>query len=766
MKWAHDCPDDQTLRDFSEQRLGEAASREIEIHLTRCHSCTTRLSQLARADDEDFKWKSIQTRQTRCERTPAAGDEATIAGDAIDDADFDLSVLTPSEFPDSVGRLLNYEILHTLGRGGMGIVFHGFDSKLERPVAVKVIARQLASSPNARRRFLREARAAAAIKHPNVVTIYAVDEYKGHLFLVMEYVNGQPLSKRIAAEAPMSHLEIASIGAQIAAGLAAAHARGIIHRDIKPGNVIVEEMTQLAKIADFGLARVLSEDSALTEGVAMGTPAYMSPEQVAGTTVDERTDLFSLGCVLHAMVTGNSPFSGDNPAEIVHKISTLNPPTLSSVKSEIPDSISTITARLMAKRPGDRYASALEVAHLLAPPGLSIVTPAAGLPAVARSKRPAVLWILSGVFLLAILAVVVLFASLRPNGDGGPSTPGTITVAQSGNADHRSISDALRRATSGTTIEVLDDATYDGPINFYDALRWANVTLQSAKGATLQASEGYFVVKISKTPGVVIRGFRLNCAVDQHGVMITGAASGVSIEDVHIDAPAVSQWAAVYITSAALGAKESPIQIRDSEFSGGTLGIIVEGDYQAAVSWIEIAGNRFVGTGSHLQLNDKVSNIRVEHNRFFDGTAITLNLRDAADVLISNNSFLAARPWLDLGRSDALCEGIVISNNLILRPSSIANDETSLSSFVTNWAFRNNLWEGDVDDSNFAVMQMVAVPRPSVQLVSRNPNDDDFLRPLKNPTPAGTEIVPYIGALAPADFKHDSSPETINGNPP
>src|SRR5262249_12616885 len=202
------------------------------------------------------------------------------------------------------------EILEVLGRGGFGVVLKAFDEKLHRMAAIKLLSARFAGNATARQRFLREARAAAAVSNQHVVGIYAVEE-EPVPYLVMEYVAGQTLQQKLDEGGPLQPKEVLRVGWQIADGLAAAHAIGLIHRDIKPGNILLEDSVERVKITDFGLARAADDASLTQSGQVAGTPAYMSPEQADGEKVDHRTDLFSLGSVLYAMCAGHPPFRAD-----------------------------------------------------------------------------------------------------------------------------------------------------------------------------------------------------------------------------------------------------------------------------------------------------------------------------------------------------------------------------------------------------------------------------------------------------------------------
>jgi hypothetical protein len=273
--------------------------------------------------------------------------------------------LTPSQRPDSLGRLDHYEILEVVGRGGMGVVLKGFDEKLRRVVAIKVLAPKFAASGTARQRFTREARAAAAVSHEHVVTIHAVEEAHRPPYLVMEFVDGVSLQEKLDQEGPPGLKEILRIGLQTAEGLAAAHRQGLVHRDIKPENILLENGVERVKLTDFGLARAVDDASLTHSGVIAGTPLYMSPEQAAGEPIDHRSDLFSLGSVLYALCTGRPPFRADGAHAVLKRVIDDTPRPIQEVNPEIPGFLCDLIARLHAKNPAGRFASARDVADLL-----------------------------------------------------------------------------------------------------------------------------------------------------------------------------------------------------------------------------------------------------------------------------------------------------------------------------------------------------------------------------------------------------------------
>ena len=275
-----------------------------------------------------------------------------------------LAFLSRSADPNHLGRLDNYAILEVVGQGGMGIVLKAFDEHLHRIVAVKVLAPQLATSASARRRFIREAQAAAAVCHDHVVTIHAVNA--GSVpYLVMQLVAGLSLQDKLEKTGPLGIKEILRIGLQTAEGLAAAHKQGLVHCDIKPANILLENGVERVKITDFGLARAVDDASLTQSGVVAGTPQYMSPEQAQGEAVDHRSDLFSLGSVLYAMCTGRPPFRATGTMAILKRVCEETPRPIREINPDIPEWLCDIIAKLHAKKPVDRFQSATEVADLL-----------------------------------------------------------------------------------------------------------------------------------------------------------------------------------------------------------------------------------------------------------------------------------------------------------------------------------------------------------------------------------------------------------------
>lgn len=276
-----------------------------------------------------------------------------------------LDSLAPSEDPHRLGRLGIYEITGVVGSGGMGVVLKAIDPSLDRTVAIKVMSPWLVGAGAARKRFAREAKAAAAVLHPNVVSIHGVSPDDALPYLVMTYISGGSLQKRLADEGPFTTAEVLRIGSQVAAGLAAAHDQGLVHRDIKPANIMLEQGVERIAITDFGLARAVDDASITREGVVAGTPQYMSPEQARGESVDQRSDLFSLGSVLYALATGRPPFRASSSFGVMRKICDETPVPIQELNPDIPRWLCKVIEKLMTATPDDRFASAREVSQLL-----------------------------------------------------------------------------------------------------------------------------------------------------------------------------------------------------------------------------------------------------------------------------------------------------------------------------------------------------------------------------------------------------------------
>jgi serine/threonine protein kinase len=394
------CPDRQSLQLFLLGKASDITSGPIELHLAECQACAAAAETLVIGDDlTDALARGARSRdqlsQADHEALAAAIQQAKALASLLDtnhasnvsmtiatDAEaaeedhvsagslptkHELNFLAPAQQNDELGRLGDYRVLKVLGVGGMGMVFKAEDIRLGRLVALKVMRPGVASKPQAKERFLREARATAAISHDHVVQIHQVGEDRGVPFIAMQYLAGQSLQTTFTRLKILSPNDVARIGKEVAMGLAAAHDKGLIHRDIKPDNIWIEAETHRAKILDFGLARDLATDEALTQsGTILGTPRYMAPEQVTGGKVDHRTDLFSLGSMLYHLASGKPPFEGANIPALLFAITHSEPAPLEQIEKEIDPALTKLILKLLSKSPGDRPQSTIEVVNQFA----------------------------------------------------------------------------------------------------------------------------------------------------------------------------------------------------------------------------------------------------------------------------------------------------------------------------------------------------------------------------------------------------------------
>jgi hypothetical protein len=414
--------DDERLRVLLSDDGESDDSRAAAEHVEHCASCQSRLSQLA-ADDEAWSEASrlltedIESAQFIAEQRERPWHEGA-RGPAAWTESMARQLLSPPSHPEMLGRLGRYEVERLIGSGGMGVVFKGFDTELHRPVAIKVLAPQLAGSGAARQRFAREARAAAAVVHEHVVAIHNVESDGASPFLVMQFVAGESLQARLDRQGPLDLCEVLRIGRQTAAGLAAAHAQGLVHRDVKPSNVLLEHGVERALLTDFGLARAADDASLTHTGHLPGTPHYMSPEQARGEPLDSRSDLFSLGSVLYAMATGRPPFRAESGLAVLRRIADEKPRPISEVNAELPAWLEVLVSKLHSKSPADRFPSADEVASLLEQCLAHVRQPAAVplpdelQPAPSRRRLTWPVAVAAGV--LAIAVAIVAFTLLPP----------------------------------------------------------------------------------------------------------------------------------------------------------------------------------------------------------------------------------------------------------------------------------------------------------------------------------------------------------------
>lgn len=381
-----DCPDIAMLNRLLAGGLPAEVEQRLSEHLDQCTVCRKRLERAAVSDQtlndvarnlrgSGELTDAMKRVLVKCTSDPnimtVGSDEESSHDEALESgfrraAKFRVKPITLT----AGSRLGNYELIEEIGRGGMGVVWKARDPQQDRIVAIKVLSSQVLSDATARQRFLREARAVGAVKHRNVVAMYGVEESPVP-YLVMEFVDGPSLRTHLARKGPLDPLTVLRIALQIAKGLEASHAQGVTHRDIKPANIVLDIPTGRVKLTDFGLAHI-DGDARLTHiGFVSGTPAYMSPEQAMGDPIDHRSDLFSLGSVLYAMVTGQSPFdddrtfAGERTFAALDRVRSTEPESAQSINPEVPSSLSDLIRWLHSKDPKNRPSSAAEVARIL-----------------------------------------------------------------------------------------------------------------------------------------------------------------------------------------------------------------------------------------------------------------------------------------------------------------------------------------------------------------------------------------------------------------
>lgn len=373
---------DEVLQDD----CSELQQKEFERHVATCDHCQRQLERLAA---EDRWWttatghlstisevqlpESVQSQLVRSGSFVIPSVDESLATASPSNASGGIAastmewtrILDPPDHPEVLGKIDQFEIESRLGQGGMGIVLKGYDRSLNRPVAIKVLSPHLACNGTSRKRFAREAQAAAAVVHPNVIPIYAVHDSPTRPYIVMQLVSGHSLQTWVQENGPLNVKDIVRVGIQVADGLEAAHQQGLIHRDIKPANVLTEQDVSRVVITDFGLARA-ADDAGITQtGWIAGTPHYMSPEQARGVGLDCRSDLFSLGSLLYFLATGREPFRSDSPYGVIQKIIHENPACPLELNNDLPPLVSDIIQKLLEKDPGDRFNTASELKDLL-----------------------------------------------------------------------------------------------------------------------------------------------------------------------------------------------------------------------------------------------------------------------------------------------------------------------------------------------------------------------------------------------------------------
>ena len=461
------CLTDDQIRKIVESVCSHEEQSRHEAHLDVCANCQRRLMAFSGEMPEHVAQSEPPSSS---QRLSDVMEQLRSISPAVDDATQTnqstlFSYLDPPQQDGSLGRIGNYEVMSLLGRGGMGEVFVAFDPVLRREVAVKVPSPSALQTQDAHDRLVREARALAAVQHDNIVTVYSAEVIGGVLLLVMERIHGQSLAERLKKEQKLPWTDVLSLGKQVAAALVAAHGVGVVHRDITPGNLLLEESTGRVKVSDFGLARSQEHGAITASSLLVGTPEYMSPEQATEACVGPLSDLFSLGTVLYEACSGKSPFRAKTVLSTLRRVSEESLPALHDVDPSIPDWFSDLVARLMSKDPSDRPASAADLLGLLENEVQETTSSVADTGGTATRRRR--LLAILGLCLVVIPFGFYAWSQSGPERDNVP----TVDPAPSDNDEpgffvesvgktFRDFDEALAAASDGDSIEVRGSGTY------------------------------------------------------------------------------------------------------------------------------------------------------------------------------------------------------------------------------------------------------------------------------------------------------------------
>lgn len=496
------CPPTEELRQLLGSQLSGEQQQAYTNHLDRCPCCQEKLEELATAGTNlssvvehlnqaepmatSAYWPAI--REIDAAIAQAVGNNAGMNNNAVvtpppterrpRKKEATLDFLDPPTDPSYLGRLAHFDVMRILGRGGMGVVLEAFDSKLQRHVAIKVLDPELAEEEISKQRFCREARSAASVTHENVVAVHQVEKLpeKGIAFLVMQLISGETLEQRLQRETKLPLSEIVRISMEAARGLAAAHAQGLIHRDIKPGNILLEPPQQKVKLTDFGLARIADDVKLTRTGFVSGTPLYMAPEQALGAEPDPRSDLFSLGAIMYEMAAGQPPFTGSSALAILKQITEVRHRPLREVSLNTPEWFAEIVDDLLAKKPADRYDSATDLAEVLEYHWAHLKTSSDELPGVCqiemRRRRLRTTWMIAGVG-VALLTVGLFLGSMFNGGfigsrSNGPAVPAAAKSAAEPIAVLTANSGSVWSVAFDPASETVAMATEDGSVRLWD----------------------------------------------------------------------------------------------------------------------------------------------------------------------------------------------------------------------------------------------------------------------------------------------------------
>jgi len=695
-----------------------------------------------------------------------------------------------------------YLIVEKLGAGGMGTVYKAQDTKLDRLVAIKVLAAHMVNDPGAVARFQREAKALAKVSHPAIVQAHDRGEDRGQQFLVMEYVEGTNLSQVVKERGCISPTLAADYIHQAAQGLQHAHAKALVHRDLKPSNLLLTPERQI-KILDLGLARFLQDqlgEAGLTrEGFGLGTPDYMAPEQFSDARhADPRADIYSLGCTLYQLLTGQVPFPGSSLTEKARAHEQQEPPPIDERCPEAPAGLVFVVQRMMGKRPADRFQTAGEVAEALAPylaassrslQELKAMTSWHGSQLILKvpdRRRRIVRWAAASAAVTVLVALALYVGSWLPrpvgtilgSGPGAPAQPKVvtipngITVAKDGTGQFTTINEALRAARPEMTIRVLDDATYAEFFSIDAPAKHEGVTLEAPKHAVLELSTVTEVLAIRDVPRFRFKGFRIREREPrgelQGQLEVSGHAPGVVLEGLDLELKGTDS--SIKIMSRNLAGEES-IVAQENTVHGGAAGIYLFGS-----TGVCLRTNSIVGCYFGIRIQGRVEHVQISSNivgKCREAAVEINNLNPQSNgILLANNTLYNSKALIRVWDTDPFKDfgpgrQVELRNNLLfgaqetdiflVRESGGKRGVADNSHIITLFDFKCN-WR-DLAGSNPSIAMPLAARDRKLEVVefaSRDPDSPDFLRPLLD-SPlaregAGKEdsLLPtYVGAVPP-----------------
>jgi serine/threonine protein kinase len=757
-----------------------------------------------------------------------------------------------------------YRILEKLGEGGMGAVFKAHDTQLDRDVAVKVLPAQSLHDADAIARFQREARALAKLSHPNIIQAYDSGADKGRHFLVMEYVEGANLAALLRQQGAIAPALAADLICQAALGLQHAHEKGLIHRDIKPGNLLAAGLARpasftpaaeseryramtveypatpvqgawksrraLVKILDLGLARFLQDqlgDGHLTqEGAGLGTPDYMAPEQFRDALhADVRTDIYGLGCTLYHLIAGTVPFPGSSFSEKAQAHAKKEPIPLGERGPEVPGGLEYVVSKMMAKHPDDRYQTAGEVAEALSPhvasgsqsmmrlrqtgkwpPGALTLT-------MSLRKRRKRMLVGGGVLAAAVVCLSMLVflwpglfglgpAPEPPGPSPAPRPPDQpdkviskkpepakpkvetikngLTVAKDGTGEYKTIGEALEKIKPGQTIRVLDDAVYKESLSVRNALLYSGITLEAPRRAAITAPGKRECILIHNVPGVVLRGFRFKGDGSSYLVTVAGRSHDAVLEQLDFSCDG-GPYACLSLETLNSDVENRPVVVQSCQFRGITTGIRLSGlgQYRSPLpsGFVAIRDNTLTGFERPIWALGLIHDIHIVGNRIWAGTLGGLQLENlmpgTKNILVANNTCFFCTSAFRLWDDGVKGEKIELRNNLTI--ASTQADMVFIDSggdpaavrgpgdgalVLKNWHVSHN-WRETKKPTGNSYLDKSWIPpstdqdvcKDDIAVLSRKPEDTDFLRPAKNSelakAGAGGDLPTYVGAVPP-----------------